>query len=536
MNRTMSISCAIVLAAMMIEAYAQSGSAIEFYDTTGTESTSKIGWSGNADEGHFYIETPDDNSGITIKNGNLNVDGAVKASSFVGDGSGLTNLPGGSGAQGKEIKHAYIASDSLYIVMSDDDTLNVGEVAGKQGDTGDKGDKGDAGPAGITWRGNWESGEYEARDAVYHNGSSYIATGAASGEPGIDTAWAILALKGEKGDPGSSSGAGGDGVGIENAVVRSDSLILALTNKDTVNAGYVKGDKGVGIENAQINSDGDLIISLTDGTQESAGGVVGTDGVSIDTVTIDNSGILTVTLSSGEQIDVGPVKGRDGTSVESASVNSEGELVIKLNNDSEINAGVVKGPKGDAGSTGPVGPSNGWVEDGTTVSSKASVGRIKVSGALEVVNSINDSIVLDSGIVKAKAVWTNFLAYNYAIIGDSPYTQINGERIQTRKIMADSVICNRVFANGSDLTPPDYVFEQDYNLKPLDQVESFIKEHKHLPEIPSAREINEKGLDVVKMNLDLLKKVEELTLYILEQEKKITGLRKEVDVLKTKTE
>ncbi|GAA4778317.1 hypothetical protein GCM10023231_01080 [Olivibacter ginsenosidimutans] len=76
----------------------------------------------------------------------------------------------------------------------------------------------------------------------------------------------------------------------------------------------------------------------------------------------------------------------------------------------------------------------------------------------------------------------------------------------------------------TDITVPDYVFEKDYQLPSLTEVEAYVKEHKHLPEIPSAREIGEEGLDVAKMNLLLLKKVEELTLQLIEKSNKLTDM------------
>ncbi|NLW32411.1 MAG: hypothetical protein GXY77_13250 [Fibrobacter sp.] len=72
--------------------YAQSKSAIEFYDTTGSEPVSRIGWTGDKDNGHFFIETPDKEDEIKVQNGNLEVNGTVKAAKFEGDGSGLTGI------------------------------------------------------------------------------------------------------------------------------------------------------------------------------------------------------------------------------------------------------------------------------------------------------------------------------------------------------------------------------------------------------------------------------------------------------------
>lgn len=67
---------------------------------------------------------------------------------------------------------------------------------------------------------------------------------------------------------------------------------------------------------------------------------------------------------------------------------------------------------------------------------------------------------------------------------------------------------------------PDYVFAPDYKLQSLSQVEKFIKENQHLPEVPSAREIEEKGQDLGDIQATLLKKVEELTLHLIEQDKR----------------
>ena len=75
-----------------------------------------------------------------------------------------------------------------------------------------------------------------------------------------------------------------------------------------------------------------------------------------------------------------------------------------------------------------------------------------------------------------------------------------------------------------DLPAPDYVFEKDYELMELDKLEKYLKDNKHLPEIPSAKEIKENGIELAEMNMLLLKKVEELTLYILQQEKRIEKL------------
>lgn len=73
-------------------------------------------------------------------------------------------------------------------------------------------------------------------------------------------------------------------------------------------------------------------------------------------------------------------------------------------------------------------------------------------------------------------------------------------------------------------TWPDYVFEKDYQLPRLSDVDLFIQNNKHLPGIKSAAEINKEGLDLGENQAALLQKIEELTLYIIEQDKKIIEL------------
>ena len=65
---------------------------------------------------------------------------------------------------------------------------------------------------------------------------------------------------------------------------------------------------------------------------------------------------------------------------------------------------------------------------------------------------------------------------------------------------------------------PDYVFEPSYNRPSLSELETFIKVNKHLPEIPSAKEVEENGVSLGEMNAKLLKKIEELTLHLIEHE------------------
>lgn len=79
---------------------------------------------------------------------------------------------------------------------------------------------------------------------------------------------------------------------------------------------------------------------------------------------------------------------------------------------------------------------------------------------------------------------------------------------------------------------PDYVFGKDYQLSSLADVERFIKVNSHLPEVPSAKEVEANGVNMGDMHAILLRKMEEMTLYMIEANKEITRLKEEVATLK----
>ncbi len=79
---------------------------------------------------------------------------------------------------------------------------------------------------------------------------------------------------------------------------------------------------------------------------------------------------------------------------------------------------------------------------------------------------------------------------------------------------------------------PDYVFEKSYKIETLQELESYIKTNKHLPEIPSAKEVATNGVELGEMNKLLLKKIEELTLYVIQLKKESLDQQKQLDELK----
>jgi hypothetical protein len=86
----------------------------------------------------------------------------------------------------------------------------------------------------------------------------------------------------------------------------------------------------------------------------------------------------------------------------------------------------------------------------------------------------------------------------------------------------------------SDSNWPDYVFDENYKLMSLHELESYIKEHKHLPNIISAEEVKENGINVGNLGHSLLEKLEELTLHVIRQQKHIEAQQKTIEELQNK--
>lgn len=103
--------------------------------------------------------------------------------------------------------------------------------------------------------------------------------------------------------------------------------------------------------------------------------------------------------------------------------------------------------------------------------------------------------------------------YKFAVNGDAMFTKI--------KVKAYT-------------SWPDYVFADNYQLPALSALAGYIQQHKHLPDMPTAAEVEKDGVDVAEMNKKLLQKVEELTLYLLKMDQQNQELKKEIEVLKIK--
>lgn len=128
------------------------------------------------------------------------------------------------------------------------------------------------------------------------------------------------------------------------------------------------------------------------------------------------------------------------------------------------------------------------------------------------------------------------ILYNRSSFPESPWTEYSGTTFKTEgnvgigtsttgshKLAVEGSIGAREVIIESD-TWSDFVFDNGYSLRNLEDIEAFIKKNHHLPEIPSEAEVLENGINVGMMDVKLLQKIEELTLYLIEQNKRIKAL------------
>ncbi len=102
--------------------------------------------------------------------------------------------------------------------------------------------------------------------------------------------------------------------------------------------------------------------------------------------------------------------------------------------------------------------------------------------------------------------------------------------IGTINPQSELAVNGKITSTEVEVTPngwSDFVFNDDYHLKSLEEVENYISINKHLPDVPSEAEVIEKGVNLGDMDAILLQKIEELTLYVIEMKKEMEILKKE---------
>jgi hypothetical protein len=131
--------------------------------------------------------------------------------------------------------------------------------------------------------------------------------------------------------------------------------------------------------------------------------------------------------------------------------------------------------------------------------------------------------VAGSGAANSQISWNEVISINTDGNVGIGTTNPQGYKLAVKgKMITEEVV---VKLHGSW---PDYVFEEGYALKPLAEVGSFIDVNGHLPEVPTAQQVAEDGVSLGEMNALLLKKIEELMLYTLQQQKEIDALKQQM--------
>ncbi len=126
--------------------------------------------------------------------------------------------------------------------------------------------------------------------------------------------------------------------------------------------------------------------------------------------------------------------------------------------------------------------------------------------------------------VASTAATSVVIGSGITIPANNPYSLYVSKGILTERM--------RVAVSGSAFWA-DYVFNKKYRLPSLEKVSQFIAENKHLPDVPSADEVAKNGIDFVEMQATLLRKIEELTLYVIKQEKEVKSLKSELKKIKS---
>ncbi|MDQ0638316.1 hypothetical protein QF042_001881 [Pedobacter sp. W3I1] len=127
-----------------------------------------------------------------------------------------------------------------------------------------------------------------------------------------------------------------------------------------------------------------------------------------------------------------------------------------------------------------------------------------------------------------------FFTQNSYLTGQTEKLRINGNGnigIGTTSPQEKLTVAGKIGAREIKVATnagADFVFEQGYKLSELTELEEFVKTNKHLPEIPTARQMVENGVNLGELNIKLLQKIEELTLYLIEKDKQLKN-EKEVN-------
>jgi hypothetical protein len=299
------------------------------------------------------------------------------------------------------------------------------------------------------------------------------------------------------------------GSNVENGITLNTSNYTGLGTQDPMARLHVRGEAGV--DEIAINS-GSALTSETAAIQFYSSAVAGGGAVTKKTFVMLDDNDIKIGTNSGNTTGKFIIRtnGTDQVSVDNSgntvingNANINGSTAISGNTDISGRLSVTK--SGESLKIDGTGTQINFYESGAFKSFITHSG----SGLYFGVNNGNIRLDVSNGHVAIGNViltGANAAAYKLAVSG--------------------KIICEEVKVKLASSGWPDYVFGNNYKLRPLNEVEKFIQQNKHLPNIQSAAEIEKDGIMVGDMQKRMMEKIEELTLYVIELQKQVDELKK----------
>lgn len=207
---------------------------------------------------------------------------------------------------------------------------------------------------------------------------------------------------------------------------------------------------------------------------------------------------------------------------------SAGDLILN-NGGSSVHIGTSNSPT-DLTVHGQAHTSDLVVNNNATIAGNLNVLGLMSYLNLNIANNATIGANLNANIANINTANLNLanINTNLTVDGKVAIGSINTSDLGTFNLGVEGGIISDEVKVASVVDWPDYVFDSEYNLATLQEVEEYIAEHNHLPDVPSERAVYENGIDVADMFKLMMRKIEELTLYTIEQEKHIIELQNQI--------
>lgn len=455
---------------------------------------------------------------------------------------------------------------------------------GPAGATGATGPTGPTGPKGLIWRGGWsELEEYQPDDAVMFDGSSWVALDSSVGrKPGADgEKWDLLAQRGSDGLAGAVGATGPTGpTGPQGArgpqgAQGSQGPVGPIGPQGPAGDTGATGPQGPTGPRGQTGPQGlpgsadawgrlgnagttdANFIGTTDNrplavrVNNQPALLVERDGrIGFGTTTVDNGIQFQFDLPAPEYPFVGIRSPSRATAYGLEFLSPAQGWRVGPN----AGGGQVEGFEiysDDSGAQGLRVESNGRVSIAQPASAPAAFTALTVNGSIGFTDHSAPAMFIYNGGTANDV--RPLIMHSPAFPGYGLYYRDAGDRFEFKSSSSDStpslvvdldsnwvviaasepkpgyelsvngqIVCEDLLIQDSSLWP-DYVFQPDYELKSLETVENHIRENRHLPGIPSAAEVERDGIRMADMQKRMMTKIEELTLYLIEQNKRLAA-------------